>query len=142
MKIIKTLTYGLLAAFLAPTVVMAQAFGDYGRTLGGVSQRHGGATPSAPGGLLPGRGNGGSQDLGDVGARPIPSVLVVASKAAALYLRQDDEAEKIAQLTQGETVIPMVQSTGGNEWYMVRTQKGLIGWVKSSDVREPPAKKK
>jgi hypothetical protein len=66
--------------------------------------------------------------------------LVVASKEAALYPRQDDEAEKIARLLQGETLVPMVQIAGGNEWYMVKTDKGLIGWVKSSDVRTETAK--
>jgi hypothetical protein len=66
--------------------------------------------------------------------------LVVASKEAALYPRQDDEAEKIDRLLQGETLVPMVQIAGGNEWYMVKTYKGLIGWVKSSDVRTETAK--
>ena len=67
--------------------------------------------------------------------------MVVASRQAALYSRQDDEAEKIADLFQGDTLIPMVQSNGGNEWYMVKTQKGLIGWIKSADVRPETAKK-
>jgi NOL1/NOP2/fmu family ribosome biogenesis protein len=67
--------------------------------------------------------------------------LVVASKDAGLYPRQDDESEKIVQLARGETVTPMVQTAGGSEWYMVKTQKGLIGWVKASDVREEKVKK-
>jgi hypothetical protein len=67
--------------------------------------------------------------------------LVVASRQAVLYPRQDDEAEKIADLSQGDTLVPMGQSNSGNEWYMVKTQKGLIGWVKSSDVREETGKK-
>ena len=77
----------------------------------------------------------------DVGDRPVPSRLVVASRQAVLYPRQDDEAEKIADLSQGDTLVPMGQSNSGNEWYMVKTQKGLIGWVKSSDVREETGKK-
>jgi hypothetical protein len=57
------------------------------------------------------------------------------SRQAALYPRQDDEAEKVTELSQGDTLTPMGQSNGGNEWYMVKTQKGLIGWIKSADVR-------
>ena len=34
----------------------------------------------------------------------------------------------------------MGQSNGGNEWYMVKTQKGLVGWIKSADVRTETAK--
>ena len=60
--------------------------------------------------------------------------MIVASKKAALYPRQDDETEKIAELVQGDALIPMAQSNGGNDWYMVKTQKGMIGWIRSSDV--------
>lgn len=35
----------------------------------------------------------------------------------------------------------MIQSTGGNDWFMVKTQKGIIGWIKSSDVRSAKIKK-
>jgi hypothetical protein len=60
----------------------------------------------------------------------------VASKEAALYPRQDDESEKIARLMEGETLVPLVQSEGGKGWYMVKTSNGLVGWVRSLDVRE------
>ena len=118
--------------------VFAQAFGEYGRTLGGVP--HGGITaPKAPGGVTQGgSGNGG---IGDVGGRGLPARLVVAAKSAGLYQRQDDEGEKIDLLSEGETLVPMVQSSGGNDWFMVKTQKGAVGWVKSADVREEKAKK-
>jgi hypothetical protein len=133
MKLTKPLSFGFLMIFLIPTAVMAQAFGDYGRTLGGVTQRQGSVVS---------RGGGSSPEgLGDIGARSVPSRLVVASKEAALYPRQDDEAEKLTSLTQGEVLVPMLQAVGGNDWYMVKTQKGLIGWVKSTDVREQSIKK-
>ena len=67
--------------------------------------------------------------------------LIVAAKQALLFPRQDDEAEKITSLAQGEVLVTLLQATGGNDWYMVKTQKGLIGWVKSSDVREQSVKK-
>lgn len=121
-----------------PAIVYAQAFGEYGRTLGGMP--HGGITaPRAPGGgTQGGSGNGG---VGDVGGRRLPTRLVVAVEAAGLYPRQDDESERLAQLQQGEMLVPMVMSSGGNDWFMVKTQKGVVGWVKAADVKEELVKK-
>jgi hypothetical protein len=116
----------------------AQAFGDYGRTLGGIPQG-GIGVPRAPGGVT--QGSGGSGSVGDVGGRGLPTRLVVASKVAGLYPRQDDEAEVLDRLSEGETLVPLVQASGGNDWFMVKTAKGAIGWVKSADVREEKAKK-
>ena len=67
--------------------------------------------------------------------------VLVATKDAGLYSRQDDESEKLFLLAQGETLTPMIQSAGGSEWYMVKTKKGLVGWIKSKDVREEKVKK-
>ena len=118
--------------------VFAQAFGDYGRTLGGIPNRQTLPGPRAPGGVSQGgTGNGG---VGDVGGTKFPTRLVVAAKSAGLYPRQDDEAEKIDQLAQGEPLVPMVQSSGGNDWFMVKTQKGVVGWIKSADVKEEKIK--
>ncbi len=119
--------------------VFAQAFGDYGRTLGGIPNGQTLPGPRAPGGVTEG-GTGGS-GVGDVGGRKMPTRLVVAAKSTGLYPRQDDEAEKIDQLAQGEPLVPMVQSSGGNDWFMVKTQRGIIGWVKSADVKEEIVKK-
>ncbi|MGE5304701.1 MAG: hypothetical protein ACM3TN_15435 [Alphaproteobacteria bacterium] len=127
-------TLGYLVILLVPHLVMAQGFGEYGRSLGGAAQRQGGVNSGTPGGS-PRGGKSISDGVGVPGGHPVPSRLVVASKEAALYPRQDDEAEKIASLAQGDVLFPLVQSVGGNDWYMVKTTKGLIGWVKSSDVR-------
>jgi hypothetical protein len=142
MQIMKALTFGLLMAFLAPGEILAQAIGEYGRTVGGVGQRQGSVSQKAS--RAPSQNSKGKavvESIGDSGGRPVPSVLVVASKQAALYPRQDDEAEKVAELSLGDTLIPMGQSNGGNEWYMVKTQTGLVGWIKSADVRTETAKK-
>jgi hypothetical protein len=142
MHIMRALMFGLLMGFLAPGELLAQAFGEYGRVLGGVGQRQGTASPGLPGGRSQnGKSSNTSQGVRDVGGSPVPSRLVVASRQAVLYPRQDDEAEKIADLSQGDTLFPMGQSNSGNEWYIVKTQKGLIGWVRSSDVREETGKK-
>jgi hypothetical protein len=66
---------------------------------------------------------------------------VVTVEAAGLYPRQDEEAEKLALLSQGEMLVPMVKSSGGNDWFMVKTQKGVIGWVKATEVKEEFVKK-
>ena len=114
--------------------IFAQAFGDYGRMLGGIPRGPGGAGPRAPGGTTQGRG--GIDSVENVGGRALPTRLVVASKLAGLYPRQDDEAQKLDHLSEGELLIPMLQTSGGNDWFMVKTQKGAVGWVKSADVRE------
>jgi len=139
MKTPLSLLFALVLGLGVCRGAFAQVFGDYGRTLGGIPHGQGITGPRAPGGVTPGgSGNGG---VGDVGGRGLPTRLVVASKVAGLYQRQDDEAEKIDQLSEGEMLVPMVQSSGGNDWFMVKTQKGAVGWVKSTDVREEKVKK-
>ncbi len=142
MQTIKALMVGLLLGFLAPGQLLAQAIGEYGRTVGGVGQRQGDVNQKASRALSQNnKGKGVVEGIGDAGGRPVPSALVVASRQAGLYPRQDDEAEKIAELSQGDTLIPLGQSNGGNEWYMVKTPKGLVGWIKSADVRTETEKK-
>jgi hypothetical protein len=127
-----------LAMLLIPAAIFAQAFGEYGRTLGGIPHGQGITGSRPPGGVT--QGGTGSGGVGDVGGRTLPTRLVVATKDAGLYPRQDEESEKLFQLAQGETLMPMIQSAGGSEWYMVKTQKGVVGWVKSTDVREERTK--
>jgi hypothetical protein len=142
MKPNKLLALSTLALCLSPQIVLAQAIGEYGRTVEGVGRRQGSVNHRSS--STPSRGGKGQtvvKGIGDVGGRPVPAALVVVSRQAALYPRQDDEAEKVTELSQGDTLTPMGQSNGGNEWYMVKTQKGLIGWIKSADVRaEGPTK--
>ena len=136
---------GIVAGYFQASLpsVSAQAFGEYGRTLGGAAQRHGSsgsktARRSDPSGKL----NGGFHGVGDLGVQPLQKRLVVAANSASLYPSQDDEAQKIEDLSQGVILIPVMHTTTGSSgWYMVKTQKGTIGWVKSMDVREELAKK-
>ena len=129
-----------LVVLLLPPAVFAQGFGEYGRAVGSIPHGQGitGGKPS--GGVTQGGVPGGT--VGDLGGRAMPARLVVAAKDAGLFPRQDDEAEKIAQLSEGENLVPMVQSEGNSQWYMVKTQKGLVGWVKSADVRHEKQTKK
>ena len=129
----------VLVIGLSAAAVFAQAFGEYGRVVGSIP--HGqGITGSRSSGSIT-QGEAGSGVVGNVSVRALPTRLVVSVKTAGLFPRQDEESEEIAQLAQGESLVPMVQSAGGNEWYMVKTQKGLIGWVKSADVRAESVKK-
>jgi hypothetical protein len=129
-----------LVFLFSASLAFAQAFGEYGRAVGSVPHGQGITGGRTPGGVSQGGVTGGG--VGDVGGgRALPTRLVVASKSAGLYPRQDGEAEKIDQLSEGEFLVPMVQAAGGSDWYMVKTQKGLVGWVKGADVREEKTKK-
>jgi hypothetical protein len=139
MMIIKILMLPLLIVLVVPGGLLAQGIGEYGRIVGGVGQIQGnisheglGAWPQNSGGK-----GGVVEGIGGVGGRLIPSALVVASIRAALYPLQDEESEKIAELSQGDPLVALGQS---NQWYMVKTQKGLVGWVKSADVRAEAGK--
>ena len=136
---------GFVACYFQASLprVSAQAFGEYGRAVGGAAQRQGTsvsktARPSAPSRRVSGAFNG----VGDLGVQPLPKRVVVAANGASLYPNQDDEAQKIEDLSQGVILIPVMYATSGSSgWYMVKTEKGTTGWVKSIDVREELAKK-
>lgn len=121
----------------------AQAFGEYGRNLGGATQRHGSSASRTPRVSNPnGKGKGGVQGVGDLGVQPLQNRLMVAVNSASLYPLQDEESQRIEELSQGAILVPIIQATSGaNGWYMVKTPKGNTGWVKSSDVLEKSAKK-
>lgn len=124
---------------IIPPPVFAQAFGEYGRAVGSVPRGRG-ITNSGPSGGS-GQGSIGGGGVGDLGGRAVPVRLVVVGKDAGLFPRQDEESEKIAQLAEGEKLVPMLQTEGGGRWYMVKTEKGLVGWIKSSEVRSEKTKK-
>jgi len=128
-----------LSLSVIPAVAYGQAFGEYGRSVGSIPHGRGITGSRTPGGVT--QGNVGSGGVGDVSGRKLPVRLVVTAESAGLFPRQDEESEKIVQLAEGESLVPMVQSEGGSSWYMVKTPTGLVGWVKSSDVRPEKIKK-
>ena len=139
MKVALVLSLWATQLVFSAAGVSAQAFGEYGRAVGNVPHGRGITAPGPSSGLAQGSVSGGG--VGDVGGRALPVRLVVIAKTAGLFPRQDEEAEQIAQLSEGDNLVPMVQSEGGRPWYMVRTKKGLIGWIKSTDVRQEQTKK-
>src|SRR5689334_7545912 len=124
------ITILLASAFLcvSPVAVLAQGFFEYGRAVGSVPHGQGITGGIVSGGAQPGGAT--ASGIGDVAGRALPTRLVVSAKTTGLYPRQDEETEKIEQLSLGDALSPMIQSAGGNSWYMVKTSKGLIGWVK------------
>jgi hypothetical protein len=62
------------------------------------------------------------------------SGLTVTTLDARLYPRQDNESKFIATLEKGEKLQPLAQGVGSEAWYMVKSSKGIIGWVQAIDV--------
>ena len=62
------------------------------------------------------------------------ALLTVGQSGAYLYSQQDEESTPTAKLAAGETLLPLAEAVGQQTWYMVRTQQGLIGWVRHADV--------
>ncbi len=67
-------------------------------------------------------------------AQPAAPVLVVREAGTILYARQEITSDRIATLEKDERLTPLAQALGPETWYMVRTQQGMVGWVRSSDV--------
>ncbi len=62
-------------------------------------------------------------------------ILSVKGRETYLYARQEKHSEKVIKLEKGERLIPFASALGRNErWYMVKTQNGVLGWVRSSDM--------
>jgi hypothetical protein len=137
MRTLRPFLSAIAGVLLFPAITFAQAFGEYGRAVGSVPHGKSITGSKGSGGVSQGKAPGGATEgVAGVPSRALPSRLVVSTNDAGLYPRQDDESQKLDQLRQGEILTPMVQSAGGSEWFMVKTQKGIIGWVKSMDVRE------
>lgn len=60
--------------------------------------------------------------------------LTVGESGASLYSQQEVESDKIATLQKGETLVPLAEAVGQQTWYMVKTARGLVGWVRAADT--------
>lgn len=63
-----------------------------------------------------------------------PAAMTVRESGSYLYARQDTEADKIATLKKGEALTPLLEAVGATTWYMVKTEQGVMGWVRAGDV--------
>lgn len=142
MKIALAGVIALAVFVMTENKLLAQGFTEYSRGLQGVVRNRGGVSRNGLGrSNIDGRGTGYGGVLGD-DSQPVPSTLTVASKEASLYARQDAESDTVVLLSRGDRLVPMAQTVGGSSvWYMVRTEKGAVGWIKSSDVSEQAQKK-
>jgi len=61
-------------------------------------------------------------------------LLTVREAGSFLYALQDIASDKLATLQKDERLIPLAEALGSETWYMVKTQHGVIGWVRASDV--------
>lgn len=64
---------------------------------------------------------------------PAPT-MTVGESGAPLYSRQDSHSAPIAELPKGEPLFTIAEAVGTETWYMVRTNQGVIGWVRAADV--------
>ncbi len=68
---------------------------------------------------------------------PLPPLLYVKANGIALHAQQDRSSGTVARPSRGEKLYPLGKASGGGEtWYMVKTQQGLIGWIRAGDVGE------
>ncbi|HXV79950.1 MAG TPA: SH3 domain-containing protein [Candidatus Binatia bacterium] len=67
-------------------------------------------------------------------AAETPLGLIVRESGISLYSRQELDSDKIATLQKGAVLTPLAEAIGQQTWYMVKTQDGLFGWVRATDV--------
>lgn len=67
-------------------------------------------------------------------AAETPLGLTVRESGISLYSRQELDSDKIATLQKGTVLTPLAEAIGQQTWYMVKTQDGLFGWVRATDV--------
>lgn len=76
-------------------------------------------------------------EVGPLDSPALPSMLYVKSGDASIHGQQDRSSETIARPSRGERLSPLGKAAaGGESWYMVKTQQGVIGWIRLSDVEE------
>lgn len=62
------------------------------------------------------------------------ATLTITAQSANLYASQDNEGKIITTLERGEVLKPLAQGVGFVTWYMVKTSKGVVGWIQGVDV--------
>jgi hypothetical protein len=58
----------------------------------------------------------------------------VRESGVTLYSRHELDSAKIAVLNKGEPLTVLAEVVGRQTWYMVKTQGGLVGWMRAIDV--------
>jgi hypothetical protein len=69
-------------------------------------------------------------------AAPLPTALR-AKAEISVRGQQDAQSEGIGKLERGDEMVPLGKVSGaGEDWYMVKTKGGVIGWVRGVEVEE------
>jgi hypothetical protein len=133
-KLVAANLFALALVWTVPQKASAQSAIEYGKQAGSIKR------PAAVKASPRTRGNAGKADPGgDTGPAefiPLPGLLSVKAGTALLRARQDENSEAVGKMEKGENLVPMAQSAGSEKWYMVKSQKGLVGWIKAADVDE------
>ena len=70
-------------------------------------------------------------------AMPIPKVLRVKRDEIVIRGRHDNQSEALVKSMGGDELVPLGKVSGAGEfWYMVKTKKGTVGWVREADVED------
>jgi thiol-disulfide isomerase/thioredoxin len=76
-----------------------------------------------------------TRSIGLEPAMPMPKVLRVKRDEIVIRGRQDNQSEALVKLKGGDELVPLGKVSGAGEfWYMVKTKKGTVGWVREADV--------
>ena len=69
-------------------------------------------------------------------AQQSPPTFLVAGTETYLFNEPEQHSQPVAKLERGEKLIPIANAAGrGESWYMVRSAKGTVGWVRASQVQ-------
>lgn len=63
-------------------------------------------------------------------------LLTVGEASIHVYAQQGEESEIVARVEKGDKLRLLARAIGKGSWYMVKTARGTVGWVRSSDVSE------
>ena len=78
-----------------------------------------------------------TRSIGLEPAMPMPKVLRVKRDEIVIRGRHDNQSEALVKLKGGDELVPLGKVSGAGEfWYMVKTKKGTVGWVREADVED------
>jgi peroxiredoxin len=67
----------------------------------------------------------------------LPSTLRARVDGVAVRVQQDAAAEVVGKLERGDEITPLGKVFGAGEfWYMVKTKRGMTGWVRGGEVED------
>ena len=78
-----------------------------------------------------------TRSIGIEPTMPMPKVLRVKRDEIVVRGRHDNQSEALVKLKGGDELVPLGKVSGAGEfWYMVKTKKGTVGWVREADVED------